>query len=287
MPELPEVETVVRDLREAWRGAALADLCILDARVLEAGSLSASALRGGVCRNVSRRGKYILQHWGRLTVLQHLRMTGQMLPEGNSRLPDAADTGRGPQRRAEWRLADGARWVFFDTRRFGTLRILDDPDAWFAARGFAPEPMGDDAPSARAHFIRIASARRAPIKTVLLDQTAIVGVGNIYADEGLFRAGLYPRIVAGDLSARRLGALFDAVRAVMAEAIARRGTSMSDYLDINGNPGTFRACLNVYRRTAEPCRACGRPVARDVVAGRSTHFCPHCQRVPGKLRERR
>jgi formamidopyrimidine-DNA glycosylase len=147
--------------------------------------------------------------------------------------------------------------------------------------------MGDDAPSARAHFIRMASLRRAPIKAVLLDQTAIVGVGNIYADEGLFRAGLHPRSVAGDLSLRRLGALFDAVRGVMGEAIARRGTSMSDYLDINGNPGTFRACLNVYRRTAEPCRSCGRPVVRDVVAGRSTHFCPHCQRVPGKLRERR
>ncbi len=287
MPELPEVETVVRDLHEAWKGLGISGLRILDDRVLESGSLGVNDLCGSSCRGVSRRGKYILQHWGTLTVVQHLRMTGQMLQEGNPRLPRAADTSRRLQRRAEWRLSDGSRWIFFDTRRFGTLRILSDPDAWFAARGFAPEPMGDDAPLARLHFVRAASTRRVPIKNVLLDSRAIVGVGNIYADEGLFRAGIHPRRIAGGLSARRLGALFDAVRGVMAEAIARRGTSMSDYLDISGNPGAFRAYLNVYRRTGEPCRSCGRLVVRDVLGGRSTHFCSHCQRAPSNLRERR
>lgn len=286
MPELPEVETVVRDLREAWAGSRLAELQVLDRGVLEPGSLPLTDLAGRPLHDVTRRGKYILQHWGHLTVLQHLRMTGQMLRADSPRLPSATDERRRLQRRAEWRLADGETWVFFDTRRFGTLRIVADPEGWFAARGLAPEPMGDDAARARAHFIAVAAGRNAPIKSVLIDASAFAGVGNIYADEGLFRAGIHPRTPAAHLSSRRAAALFEAVRAVMTEAIARRGTSMSDYLDVNGNPGAFRACLQVYRRTGEACRVCGRAVVRESIGGRSSHWCPRCQPASFKLRER-
>lgn len=286
MPELPEVETVVRDLDEAWRGRRLRALSIGDPRVL-AGEGDPRRLAGRVCRGVRRRAKYIIQDWDGVHLIQHLRMTGLMLPDGHARLPSFSTSAKALQRRATFLFGDGPSWIFFDARRFGTLEIVDDPDRFFGERGLAPEPLDDDPGPAAAHFKAALQGRRGPIKSVLLDQTVVAGVGNIYADEGLHRAMIHPRTPADRIRPAQVDALFGALRAVMREAVDRRGTSMADYLDINGNPGLFQTYLGVYGRAGLPCRRCGRMIHRTVLGGRATHWCPGCQRERRKLQVRR
>lgn len=279
VPELPEVETVVAGLREALAGALLQRVHIVDPRVVEAGSKHDFRRDYGTrLESVDRHGKYILWRFPTGTWIQHLRMTGKMLPAHSPQIPPHLQ-GRRSQRQLRFRLYfDRGEWVFYDVRRFGTISRVIDPHAYFAAKRLAPEMFAADPQAAATHFLaRVRTANR-PIKAVLLDQTAILGPGNIYADEALFRAGIHPLRVAKTLQPDQAQAVFAAVVQVMREALDKRGTSMSDYLDVNGQPGIFQQYLNVYGRAGLACKVCGTSIRTLVISGRTSHFCPLCQR---------
>jgi formamidopyrimidine-DNA glycosylase len=167
-------------------------------------------------------------------------------------------------------LASGRELRFVDPRRFGRLQVLQG--SRFAAPGEEPTT------ASRERFIELFHGHRTPIKSALLNQRLLAGVGNIYADESLFRAGIRPRRQAARLTRAELGRLHEALQQVLAEAIAAGGSSVSDYVNATGESGLFQLQHRVYRRTGEPCLVCGTGIQRVVVAGRSSHYCPTCQR---------
>ncbi len=270
MPELPEVENVARALRATVQGRRLTAL-----RARHAGSFAPSpaAVRrsavGRVLTDVHRHGKYLLLTFrgddgGEGYVMLHLRMTGQLFFRPDYR----------PDRHVRAVLDFGGRRVFYrDLRKFGRWTVVEDP-----RRPAAMAHIGPDMLQVRfREWDRRAARRRAPWKAVLLDQTVAAGLGNIYADEALFRAGLHPLLtpVATPPAERRR--LFDAARGVLRLAIRHGGTTFMDFVDFHGRPGNFRRKLRVFQRQGEPCRRCGAVIERIRVAGRSTHFCPQCQ----------
>ena len=274
MPELPEVETVRRRLLTCLPGLVVRDVLVHDATVCD---LAADDLRATIVgRRVTtlrRRGKYLLIDLGatpgapagRLLIV-HLRMTGQLLfkPEPGAR-----------PARFVISLEPATELHFADVRRFGRLWSLDpaEEDAFFA--GMGPEPFSA---SFDAAYLRGAMARRrAPLKAFLLDQRRIAGVGNIYADEALFRARLHPLRAAGSVGPREALRLHAALIETLQAGIDHEGSSIESFIDPAGERGSFQEILNVYQRTAEPCRVCGTPVERLVVGGRGTHYCPRCQ----------
>ncbi|MDE7372310.1 MAG: bifunctional DNA-formamidopyrimidine glycosylase/DNA-(apurinic or apyrimidinic site) lyase [Desulfovibrio sp.] len=285
MPELPEVETVVRTLAPHVTGARIAGAEVLRASTVHPLSLPLGSLAGLAVTGVRRRGKLILMDVAPgsgpvpvsagavpTVIAVHLRMTGRLLPR-------PAGSAPGPYTR--WYLdleaPDGTpqRLFFDDTRAFGTVfaatpALLEQWDFW---RSLGPEPLGLD----EAAFARQLRGRRT-VKAALLDQRVVAGIGNIYADEALHRAGIDPRRPAGGLDARERHALLGALRDVLTLAIAQCGSSIRDYRDADGNAGAFQNSFAVYGRGGEPCRACSRPLARVRVAGRATVYCPHCQR---------
>jgi formamidopyrimidine-DNA glycosylase len=271
MPELPEVETIANDLRPALIGRQISGVHVLWPRTVAEPepAMLELLLPGQHIRDVKRRGKYLLlelEHG--CTLIVHLRMTGrlELVPAGSPVLA-------GPHVRAWFDLADGGHLVFTDARRFGRLWLVNDPASVLASLG--PEPL-DPAftPGVLADQVR---GRRAAIKTLLLDQTVIAGLGNIYADEALFLAGIHPLRPAGSLSDEEIEGLHGAIRQVLNEAIGHRGTTLRDYRPPNGLPGAHQDHLRVYHRTGQPCLRCGTPIQRVRVGQRSTHFCPHCQ----------
>ncbi len=275
MPELPEVETVRRRLAPAIEGARIAGAEILDARLTRpvAPGLVADALVGERIAAVERRGKYLLWRLesGR-TLVVHLRMTGSLLHAPAGELPADA------HRRATLALDTGTEVGYRDVRRFGTWALLDDGHLRpYLASRLGPEPL---APSFTASRLkRILEGRRASIKAVLLDQRRIAGVGNIYADEALWRARIHPRRPAGELGDDEVARLHRAVRAVLRRGIELQGSTLRDYVTPNGDGGGMQHEFHVYGRLGEPCDRCGWPIERTVVAGRGTWLCAHCQAV--------
>jgi formamidopyrimidine-DNA glycosylase len=268
MPELPEVETVRRRLEPALAGKRIAALTVADATVSAqpAAELRHLALRRSVAGQRRRGNYHIVDHDEGILVV-HLRMTGQLLLE---RPP----TPRLPRFSIEF--DDGSFLHFFDVRRFGRLWALRDEaelEHVFAELGVEPLSPG----FSTARLRTLLEGRRAPLKAFLLDQRRIAGVGNIYADEALFRAGLHPLRPAGSVGARGAGRLRDALVETLELGIAQAGASVDSFVDPEGAPGSFQEMLNVYQRTGEPCRRCGTPIERVVVGGRGTHFCPRCQ----------
>jgi formamidopyrimidine-DNA glycosylase len=276
MPELPEVETIRRDLEPLLTGRRIAALQVepgtLPLLAGKAATLDAleSSLVGRTFVSVGRRGKYLLFSMddGR-TFVAHLRMTGRLVWR-------PTDSPREPYERARIVLAGGHDLRWSDLRKFGTWRVVDDPAAVTTALG--PEPI-DDAFTLR-QFREVLRGRSAPIKAVLLDQRRLAGIGNIYADEALYEARIRPDSPAGELSPPATKRLFRAMRAVLERGIENRGASFSDYVDGKGNAGSQHMYVQVFRRTGKPCYACGTPIMRMVVGGRSTHYCPRCQRAP-------
>ncbi|MGH9394232.1 MAG: bifunctional DNA-formamidopyrimidine glycosylase/DNA-(apurinic or apyrimidinic site) lyase [Terriglobales bacterium] len=272
MPELPEVETIARGLRARMVGARVAAATLLRASVFH-GELEALAeLRGGTIAGVERGGKYLVIRVRRAgrdwQLMVHLGMSGQLLL-GPADAPPLRHT------HFTLELEDGRMLRFRDPRRFGRLALAAAPAAGFAAAlGVAAgaEPLEVEA----AEFVRLFSKRSAPIKNALMNQRLLRGLGNIYADESLHRAGLDPR--ARTVSGARLRQLRLAIRAVLTEAIAAGGSSISDYVASDGEPGSFHVQHRVYGLSGEPCRRCRSPIRRIVLAGRSAHFCPRCQR---------
>jgi formamidopyrimidine-DNA glycosylase len=273
MPELPEVETIVRRLAPVLAGARVRALDVRDARwcapVLP--DAVAGAVGGRRIERLWRRGKYlVLGLDGDIHLVMHLRMTGTLLWE-----PD----GLPPHTRVVFNLGTG-RLAFVDPRRFGTgTLVLGSPalDGFFAAR-LGVEPLEGEFTA--GHLRGLARGRRAPIKAFLLDQRNLAGVGNIYADEALFRARVHPLRPAGALRPGQYGLLRDAVVDVLRAGIEARGASIDDYRDPDGVRGSFQDRFLVHRREGRPCPVCGRTVRKLVVAGRGTYVCEGCQPRP-------
>jgi len=273
VPELPEVETVRRRIAPLVEGATIAGAEIVDPRLTRpvSPSLVADALVGERIAAVERRGKYLLWRLGSgRTLVVHLRMTGSLLHFPAGDLPADA------YRRATLALDTGAAVGYRDVRRFGTWELLDDGHLRpYLALRLGPEPLAPSFTSAR--LARIVAERRAPIKAVLLDQRRIAGIGNIYADEALWRARIHPRRPAGELDAAEVARLHRAVRAALRRGVELSGSTLRDYVTPDGEGGGMQHEFHVYGRLGEPCDRCGRPIERIVVGGRGTWFCPRCQ----------
>jgi formamidopyrimidine-DNA glycosylase len=298
MPELPEVETVARDLQRAVAGARIRDAAVSWDRTIrhpQPPDRFVAEVAGATIRRVDRRAKTVLLHLedGRVMTVA-LRMTGALLvvPEG---------TPTDPYVRVAFALDDGRELRYRDVRKFGRIGLwpgggLRTVGAGRGARskrvaeasrryrigevfsGHGPEPLSRGFTVER---LKERLARRsAKLKTLLLDQSFIAGVGNIYADEALWRARLNPLRAADTLDEDEVRRLHRAIRTVLRQGIANRGSSFSDYVSTDGEPGANAERLMVYRRTEQACYRCGRRIRRIVVAQRSTHYCPHCQREP-------
>jgi formamidopyrimidine-DNA glycosylase len=298
MPELPEVETVCRQLDPELGGRKIERLEILDARWCRPAppaKLEKSAA-GARIRGLGRRGKYLLLGLDdERTLVMHLRMTGNLVlvdgaskldPSIGRRLYEGERSASERHLRARFTLDDGRELWFTDPRRFGEAFLIDDGEleARFARLGV--EPLSDEfTPEALG---TIAAGRTAPLKSFLLDQAAIAGVGNIYADEALFRARLHPLSPAGSMRPEHHAALRDAVVAALEAGIAGGGASIDDYRDGRGEKGTMQDEFLVHTREGEPCPRCGAAILRIVVSGRSTYYCPSCQvRLRRQPRRRR
>jgi formamidopyrimidine-DNA glycosylase len=280
MPELPEVETIRRQLAPLVQGLRLQEVEVLDprwSRPLTPAELQA-ALCGRRVDHLGRRGKYLLWELSdEVFLAQHLRMTGTVLvdpdpepPHTRVRLLLAADAGVGERRRL----------VLVDPRRFGTGELLLGREAmerFFGAR-LGLEPLHADFTA--QHLRAIARGRKAPIKAFLLDQRRVAGVGNIYADEALHRAGIHPLRPAGALSARQHARLRDAVVQALQAGIDANGATIDDFRHVDGVTGSFQDQFLVHLRAGQPCPACGTPVVKIVAAGRGTYVCERCQPVP-------
>ena len=272
MPELPEVETIRRDLTSRIVGRIIVEAWVSsDAPKLVQDESAAAFCRRLVGRRIGeldRRGKYLLIRLeGGLTWIVHLRMTGGLIH---------ARGGRPEERflRARFRLDDGSHVCYVDLRKLGTMWLVDDESKVVGKLG--PEPLGEAFGPRELH--RLLAKRSAPVKAVLLDQAAIAGIGNIYADEALFEAGIRPAKAARALSRRAAERLHRAVQKVLVEALEDRGSSFRDYVDAEGEQGMHQLRVKVFRRTGERCYVCGRAIKRVRVGGRSTHYCPKCQR---------
>jgi formamidopyrimidine-DNA glycosylase len=298
MPELPEVETVARDLQRWVAGATITGAIVTWDRTIrqpQPAEAFVAEIAGASIRRVSRRAKTVLIHLedGRVMTVA-LRMTGALIVT-------PAGTPRDPYARVVFTLADGRELRYRDVRKFGRIGLwpgggLRGVGAGRGTRskkvaegakryrigevfsGHGPEPLSSSFSSRR--FAERLARRSAKLKTLLLDQSFIAGVGNIYADEALWRARLHPLRAADTLDEGEIRRLHRTVRQVLREGIANRGSSFSDYVGADGQPGANQERLAVYRRTDQPCYRCGRPIRRIVVGQRSTHFCPHCQREP-------
>jgi formamidopyrimidine-DNA glycosylase len=277
MPELPEVETIRRQLAPQVEGRRIERFEVLDARWSEPAAPVevADAVEGRQVVRIDRRGKYfdvVLD--GEVHLVMHLRMTGNLLyvPPG--------DAQERPYVRVRIVLDDGAKVLFSDPRRFGTGVVLlgdDARDDYFRSR-LGVEPLGPDF-TADA-LLALAQGRRSPVKAFLLSQERIAGVGNIYADEALFRARIHPLRPVGSLRRPRIESLRDAVVESLEAGIDARGASIDDFRHPDGARGSFQDRFLVHRREGEPCPRCGATVVKLRAAGRGTYVCPRCQRPP-------
>ena len=284
MPELPEVETIRGQLASIVTGRTLRRVEVLDHRwssPLLPQEL-ADALTGSRVLALERRGKYLIWRLdGDVALVQHLRMSGAILCDPRPEPPHVrVRIELGGRRAAGAAQAGCKRLVIVDPRRFGTAQLLfgsDALDEFFTARlGLEPFQEGFTA----AHLQRLARGRSAPVKAFLLDQRRIAGIGNIYADEALFRAQIHPRRPAGRLTREDWERLQAGIVEALQAGIDAKGASIDDFRHVDGVKGSFQDRFLVHRRAGEPCPVCGTEVMKTVVAGRGTYVCEHCQRPP-------
>jgi formamidopyrimidine-DNA glycosylase len=299
VPELPEVETICRQLEPELEGRRIERLEVYDARWCRPVPPEelAAAVSGSTISGLGRRGKYLLLGLdGERTLVMHLRMTGNLVlvepggeaidPSEGRRLYEAERSTEERHLRARFVLDDGREVWFTDPRRFGEAFLIDDADLETRFSRLGIEPLSADfTPEALGE---IAAGRSAPLKSFLLDQKGIAGVGNIYADEALFRAALHPLSPAGSMRPEHLVALRDGVVAALEAGIDGGGASIDDYRDGRGEKGRMQNEFLVHTREGEPCPRCDGTIERIVVSGRSTYFCPSCQvKLRRKPRRRR
>jgi formamidopyrimidine-DNA glycosylase len=274
VPELPEVETVRAQLAPVLAGRTLQSVEILDERLtrpFDPRQVAAQLERQRVA-SVDRRGKYVVVRFeSRVVLLVHLRMTGSFLVAPHGELP--AD----PYRRAVVNLDDGSDVAYRDVRRFGTWLLLEEYElADYLAARLGEEPLGTRFTTRQlAHRL---AGRRARLKSALLDQRAVAGLGNIYADEALWYAGIHPLRAAGGLDVEDVAAVRRGIRRALRIGIRRQGATLSDYRTPNGGRGAMQDEFKVYGRAGEPCPRCGALIEKIRVAGRGTSYCPGCQR---------
>ncbi len=285
MPELPEVETIRRQLAPHMEGRTLLELEVLDPRWCSPAHRQevAAAVRGRLIERLSRRGKYLLVDLEEeVTLVMHLRMTGTLLL-----VAEEDDHDGRSHLRARLTLEDGRRVLFCDPRRFGTGEVLlgaDTVEDYFSSR-LGVEPLSPDF-TAEA-LGALARNRKAPVKAFLLTQERVAGVGNIYADEALFRARLHPLRPVGTLKRGQIASLRDAVVESLEAGIDARGATIDDFRHTDGARGSFQNRFLVHRREGEPCPRCGSSIRKLRAAGRGTYVCPRCQPRPRAARPAR
>jgi formamidopyrimidine-DNA glycosylase len=274
VPELPEVETIRAGLERKLVGRTIEEAEILDGRLTRPFEPAAVAaeLAGERIAALERRGKYLVVRFesGRVLLI-HLRMTGGLRHAPRGKLAED------PYRRAVVRLDDRSDVGYRDMRRFGTWLLLEagEIDGYLAER-LGEEPLGPGFTT--RELGRRLAGRTAPIKAALLDQRTVPGLGNIYADEALWRARVHPLRPAGTLAPEELRAVHSGIRRALERGIARRGATLSDFADSEGAAGSMQDEFNVYGRLGEPCPRCGTPIEKTRAGGRGTWYCPGCQR---------
>jgi formamidopyrimidine-DNA glycosylase len=276
MPELPEVETIVRGLRGAILGRSIVGVRLGKTDFIDDPIALAEKLPGTRITAIERYGKFIALTLESVTngdsafqFFVHLGMTGQLIPR-------AAADAAAPHTHVFFELDDGRELRYTDVRRFGRMALHSVSAPSDLRRGLGADPLEISA----ADFVAAMRARRARVKALLLDQRVLRGIGNIYADESLWRARLHPARLGTSLTRGQLLALHKAMRSVLNDAIRLRGSSISDFLDSEGNPGEYQLRHRVYGRKGKPCPRCKTLIRRTVVAGRGSYFCPRCQAAP-------
>ena len=273
MPELPEVETVRRGLEKLILGKTIQSVEVREPKMIQ---MDLDAFRqdllGQEIRSMRRRGKYLLFYLTDKVLISHLRMEGKYLF-----YPDAV-----PERKHAhvfFQMTDGGTLVYEDVRKFGTMELLrkDQLEAYFAARKLGPEPT--EADFLLPPFAAALGRSKKPIKPYLLEQTLVVGLGNIYVDEALWRARIHPVRPAASLKPAEVRRLREQIIEVLQLGIEKRGSTIRTYRNALGEDGTMQDFLQVYGKTGQPCARCGSPIEKIKLGGRGTHLCPHCQKA--------
>jgi len=287
MPELPEVETVARGLQREIAGRRILGVTLGKTDFIENPETIERELPGRTVRAVVRYGKFLLlrlkpaeeerEAESEAALLVHLGMTGMLMPQ-------AVSEPRAKHTHVALLLDDGRELRYVDARRFGRISYLSGEKLRKELQRFGADPLE----AGLEEFAKRIHARRARIKALLLDQQVLRGVGNIYADESLWKAKIHPRRLGASLSAEQVAGLYRALQGILQKAIVMRGSSISDFLDAEGQPGEYQRHHRVYGREEKACFRCGTRIRRVIVAGRSSYFCPDCQKAPrnfGKARK--
>lgn len=283
MPELPEVETVARGLQSVLPGRRILSVRLGKTDFIEDPAALERDLPGSRVESVRRYGKFMLmelqprdENEPKFSLQVHLGMTGRMVVS-------SPDDPVPPHTHVFMALDDGREVRYTDPRRFGLMRVVADGARAALLARVGLEPLGAPESEFRAQI----GARRARIKALLLDQHVLGGMGNIYTDESLWRARVHPKRLAANMKEGEIRRLYRAVRQVLEEAIESRGSSISDFVDSYGLPGDFQRRHRVYDREGKKCFRCGTRIRREIVAGRSSYFCPRCQRAPRARKQKR
>lgn len=272
MPELPEVESVIKGLKGELVGSQLISFECLWEKTIDGWGVSdfKKLIQGNVVSDISRRGKYIIIHTDHSAIVIHLRMTGRLYIGKADEIFEADRWMR-----IAFNLNNGKQLRFSDLRKFGRIALVDDLSSFFSHLG--PEPLSEDFDVNTFHSE--CSSRRKSIKTLLLDQGIIAGVGNIYADESCFLAGIHPARNANTLTNLEVVRLYRCIREVLHYAIKFEGSSFQWYRKPDGSDGKLQNHFYVFNREGEPCRSCAVPIVKIRHRGRGTHFCPFCQLI--------
>lgn len=266
MPELPEVETIKRELEKVILGKKILEVCVHQPKVIRQPSVDKfkQGLAGATVKNILRKAKVlILELSGGKSLVIHLKMTGQLIYPGS-----------GKASRVSFKLSDGKALDFNDQRLFAELRLMEDWHKLKFIQQLGPEPFD----LSMGRFQEMLSRKKTKIKPLIMDQTFISGIGNLYAAEALFRAKIHPARAASSLSEKEKEVLFKEIRDTLSEAIKYKGSSVDQYLRLTGQPGDYVKHHKVYDRQGQPCLACKSPIKRINLGGRGTYFCPRCQK---------
>jgi formamidopyrimidine-DNA glycosylase len=282
MPELPEVETVARGLQREIAGRRILTVTLGKTDFIDNPAEIELHLPTRTIERVERYGKFMLLRLTHPTaqepsaLLVHLGMTGSLIPRPVAQ-PHAKHT------HVVLLLDDGRELRYVDPRRFGRIAFLAGPRLQEELLRFGADPLE----STREAFVDLIRSRSSRIKALLLDQSVLRGVGNIYADESLWRAKIHPAKIGASLKPAQVKLLYIKLQEILRKAIALRGSSISDFLDSDGLPGNYQQQHRVYDREGKPCPRCKSPIRRIIVAGRSSHFCPNCQKAPRNQKRRK
>lgn len=275
MPELPEVETVRRTLEQLVIGKRISSVSVFWPKMVKNPADTAQftdALKGQSFIAIGRRGKFLIFYTEDFALISHLRM------EGKYSVTDSAEP-LDKHTHAIFKFEDGSELRYRDVRKFGTLHLFlkgtefDQPPLF----GLGPEPFSDE--FTIAHLAERLGRTNRKVKTALLDQKILVGLGNIYVDEALFRSGIHPERLANSLNEKEISKLYSEIVATLGEAVEKGGSTIRSYVNSQGQIGMFQLDLLVYGRKGEECKKCGGPLSKGVVGGRGTHYCPNCQKL--------